>query len=394
MATIPSFERLLLEVHQSLELERNQGTFKKDFSDLGLETKNHQKKLEEMLDAIFRALDMDQAACRDALGNLIEWSNFHKALELHTWTSNADQRQIVWHLLGYSYVPGLARRIALWNLEGAFDKGMPGGEFWFLPHINEATHKLQLPVPSVVRWLLDLLGLPMDQVKNDLGGKRQDEDQDSIERSLYNWLGGKIPRTTSIEHYFPNGAELEFKGTFQPPLVLSEEARFEAAIAFLRRKQLDAEKLRDQIPMTQPGRLEAIIDGSAPDDEKQDFVDLLLVRYAKPSMRLIRQRLLAARMAQDGYRRLLKFLCPGVSETCTDPAINKVLQLLGIFNRVYNLSIYAWKNANSRAQEDTLFESRMMLWEKEEILLSILPSRQATAYKELAAKFTHRFTKL
>jgi len=394
MATIPSFERLLLEVHQSLELERYQGTFKKDFSDLGLETKNHQKKLEEMLDAIFRALDMDPAACHDALGNLIEWSVFHKALELHTWTSNADQRQIVWHLLGYSYVPGLARRIAFWNLEGAFDKGMPGGEFWFLPHLDALTRELQLPVPSVVKWLLDLLGLPMDQAKNGLGGKRQDEDQDSIERSLYNWLDGKIPRTASIEDYFPNGADLEFKGTFQLPLVLSEEARFEAAIAFLHRKQLDAEKLRDQIPKTQPGRLEAIIDGSTSDDEKQDFVELLLVRYAKPSMRLIRQRLLAARMVQDGYRRLLKFLCPDVSETCTDPAKNKILQLFGIFGRVYNLSVGAWKDSNTRTQEDALFESRMLLWEQEEILLSILPSRQVSAYQELAAKLTRRFTKI
>lgn len=87
MATIPSFELLHLEVHQSLELERYQGTFKKDFSALELETKNHQKKQEEMIDAIFRAFDMDPAACQDALRNLIEWSVFHKALELQTWTS-------------------------------------------------------------------------------------------------------------------------------------------------------------------------------------------------------------------------------------------------------------------------------------------------------------------
>jgi len=395
MATIPSFERLLLQIHQSLDLDSYPSKIKAQFADLGLETENHQKKLEEMLDAIFRALDMDPLACRDALQNLMEWSVFQKAVELHTWTSDADERQVLWHMLGYSYAPSLGRRIAFWNLDGAFDKGMPGGEFWFLPHIDPVSRTVQLPVPSVVKWLLDLLDLPMDRAKEQMGDSNNDkEDKDSIERNLYNWLSGNIPRSSTINEYFQPNSELDFRGCFELAPDLPNVLRFTKAFEFISRKGLNAEKLRDQIPMTQPGRIEAILDCSASDEEKQLFVELLLVRYAKPSAKLIRQRFLVARMAQDGYRRLLKELCPGVKESCANPAENKVLQLISIFGASYNATINAWKNSETRDEEDALFESQLPPWDIEDIFLCVLPSRFDSAYKELAAILSRRFAQL
>jgi hypothetical protein len=396
MATIPSFERLLLQIHQSLDLDSYPSKIKAQFADLGLETENHQKKLEEMLDAIFRALDMDPLACRDALQNLMEWSVFQKAVELHTWTSDADERQVLWHMLGYSYAPSLGRRIAFWNLEGAFDKGMPGGEFWFLPHIDPVSRTVKLPVPSVVKWLLDLLDLPMDCAKEQLGGtnKDQEDKKDSIERNLYNWLSGTIPRSSTINEYFQLNSELDFRGCFELAPDLPNVLRLTKAFEFISRKGLNAEKLRDQISMTQPGRIEAILDGSASDEEKQLVVELLLVRYAKPSAKLIRQRFLSARMAQDGYRRLLKRLCPDVKESCANPAENKLLQLISIFGASYNATINAWKNSETRDEEDALFESQLPPWDKEDIFLCVLPSRFDSAYKELAAILSRRFAQL
>lgn len=395
MATIPSFERLLLQIHQSLDLDSYPSKIKAQFADLGLETENHQKKLEEMLDAIFRALDMDPLACRDALQNLMEWSVFQKAVELHTWTSDADERQVLWHMLGYSYAPSLGRRIAFWNLDGAFDKGMPGGEFWFLPHIDPESRTVQLPVPSVVKWLLDLLDLPMDRAKEQMGDSNNDkEDKDSIERNLYNWLSGNIPRSSTINEYFQLNSELDFRGCFELAPDLPNVIRLTKAFEFISRKGLNAEKLRDQIPMTQPGRIEAILDGSASDEEKQLFVELLLVRYAKPSAMLIRQRFLVARMAQDGYRRLLKELCPGVKESCANPAENKLLQLISIFGASYNATINSWKNSETRAEEDALFESLLPACDREDIFLCVLPSRFDSAYKELAAILSRRFAQL
>lgn len=394
MATIPSFEAVLLEIHQSLGLESYPTKIKNDFADLGLKQENYTKKLEEVLDAIFRALDMDGPAHRDASANLMEWTGFHKAVELQTWTEAADQRQVLWHLLGYAYVPGLARRLAFWNLEGAFDEGMPGGQFWFLPQVDPVTKKMSLPVGQVVAWLMDLMDLPMDRAKAGLGGKTG-TDVDSIERNLYHWRNdGQIPQANKIKEYFHDGAKPDFRGVFETAPDLTEEAMFNAALDFVRSKSLDAEALRAQIPMTQYGRLEAILAGSAPDEEKQTFVHRLQARYAKPSMRTIRQRLLVARMVQDGYRRLLKFLCPGVAPTCTDPHENKLLQLVWIFQRIYNLTIEAGKHGDTEAEENAWFESQLPPWDKEEIFLSILPSRRETTYRELGVKFSRRFARL
>jgi hypothetical protein len=395
MATIPSFENILLEIHQSLGVVPYKTEVKKKFDNLGMPTNNHADMADDVLSAIFNSLDMDEPACRDATQCMLEWAGFHKAVELHTWTSNSDQRQVLWHLLGYSYIPALARRIAFWNLEGAFDKGMPGGKFWFLPHLDVTQGKLELPVQQVMDWLDDLLGTPAGKTKSELRGANViDNDQQSMEKTLNSWRNGKLPRVSTIKEYFCNDATLEFNGIFELADDLAEDVKFEAALTFILSKKLSADDLRDQIPMTQDGRLEIILDQSAPDDEKQEFVRMLLTRYAKPSMRTIRQRLLAARMAQDGYRRLLKFLCPGVEETCTDPSQNKLLQLVGIFDTIYNLTVDAWKNSDTRAQEDAQFESRLAPWDKEDIFLSILPSRQDTAYIDLAALLTRRFAKL
>jgi hypothetical protein len=395
MATVPSFEALLLEIHQSMGCPPYQSKVKDNFADLGMDANNHAKMKIDVCDDIFDTLEIDEAGRRDARQNMAEWADFHKAVELETWTSNANQRQVLWHLLGYSYVPALARRIAFWNLDGAFDKGMPGGKFWFLPHINAISGNMELPVPHVIDWLVDLLGTSIGQAKDGLGNKKNTNGyQDSIEKSLGNWKKGLIPRVRSIRDYFPDDATLQFEGIFEVENALPDEARFTEALAFIYRKKLSADDLRDQIPMAQIGRLEAVLDQSAPDDEKLEFVRLLLTRYAKPSMGTIRQRLLVARMVQDGYKRLLGLLCPGVEDTCTDPSQNKLLQLTGIFGTIYNLTVDAWKNSDTLQQEDILFESRLAPWDKADIFLSILPSLKNRSHIALAQLLTRRLAKL
>ena len=395
MATIPSFETLLLEIHQSLDLVPYSSKVKDKFANLGMRNKNHQEMAADVCGAILKSLDMDAAACRDAILGMSEWEGYHKAVELNTWTADADQRQVVWHLLGYCYVPTLARRIAFWNLDGAFDKGMPGGAFWFLPHVNVITGTMELPVPHVVDWLIDLLDCSIG--KAGIGAESPGDgttDRDSIVRNLHNWKNTSIPRVTSINEYFSDDAKLVFKGVFELAEDLAEQVKFEAALAFVQSRNLSADELRDQIPMTQPGRLEAIMDESASDDEKLVFVQALLTRYARPSMAMIRQRLRVARMVQDGYIRLLKFLCPGVQATCTDPSQNKLLQLAGIFGTIYNLTIDAWKNSDTQDEEDILFESRLPPWDKADIFLSILPSIKNEGHLPVADLLTRRFAKL
>jgi hypothetical protein len=395
MATIPSFEAFLLEIHQSLGCPPYQTKVKDKFANLGMPVSNHTKMKDDVSNDIFDRLEMDDGDRSDARKGMVEWEGFHKAVELKTWTSNADQRQVLWHLLGYSYIPALARRIAFWNLEGAFDKGMPGGKFWFLPHLSVAHGRVELPVPQVVDWLVDLLGTSIGQAKAGLGDPNSSDDsQDSIVRNLNNWKKSKIPRTKSFSEYFPDDATLDFKGIFEVEEGLSDDMKFEAGLAFVRQKKLSADDLRDQIPMTQAGRLKAVLDRSASDDEKMAFVQLLQTRYAKPSMGIIRQRLLVARMVQDGYQRLLGFLCPGVDDTCIDPSHNKMLQLAAIFGTIYNLTVDAWKNSDTQQEEDIRFESRLAPWDKEDIFRSILPSQKNRCHIELGNLLTRRLAKL
>ncbi len=149
----------------------------------------------------------------DAIGNLMEFSNAYKSFELKTWTFAADQRQILWALLGHFFIPSLARRVAFWSLGQVLDKGMPGGRFWYLPEHCDINGKssLYLPVAQVVDWLLDLLGMPVEQLA-DRRSEATDGDHEWLRRSLYNWRNDTPIRPDTIQKYFPDNAELVFKG--------------------------------------------------------------------------------------------------------------------------------------------------------------------------------------
>lgn len=400
MALLPSFENILIEVHQSLGLPYDARKKKFAAQEMGLE--QHVKMTAEMLHAVFESLDMDEQARRSAMKNCLEWANFQKNLELKTWTGNASEQQVLWHVLAYAYVPVLARRLAFWDLAGQqrgipFDAGMPGGEFWFLPLWDRVNGKLTLPVPQVIDWLLDLLDPPslqgLDKV---LGKKTVRENPDSnLVRTLQNWRKGSTPKNAGkIDELFPDDAPLYFAGAFPSDESLPLEAQFQATLAFVRPKDLNTDTLQHQIPMS-AARLEPVFNCSAPEDEKQEFVRLIALRYAKPEMQVIRQRLRVARMAQDGYERLLKTLCGSeIEATCADPARNKLLQLIPLFQSIYNLTIAAYQNAGTVEEEDAWFEAHLAPWDQADLLLSIVPSRKKTAHFELSERLTRKFMSL
>jgi len=409
MATIPTLEELLLEVHQSLGLKFEQKD-KDKLPNLKKPLANHLERVQGLLGDIFATLGLDDSACVDAMSNVIEWANFDKTVELDTWTFNADQRQILWLLSGYSYAPALGRRIAFWTLHERLDKGMPGGSFWYLPaeRMRAGERRLVMPVAQVVDWLRDLLGAPMEQARVGLGGQaaqaRQQRIDDakeetdvyaSMARELENWRRGKVPHASTIEKYFPDDAQLAFKGALPASPDLLPPARLQAAIDFVAAKGLDADALRDEIPMTQPGRLEAVLASQAPDDEARQFVELVEERWSAPSMATVRRRLLVARMAQDGYRRLGRFLLgDAFDEDCADPVRNKVLQLVALFKLGYNLTIQAARESDDPVEQDAWFDSQLPPWHKEGIFLAIAPSRHATGARELSELLTRAFLKL
>ena len=97
MAHLPSFEEILTEVHSRFGLKAlpNKGRF----TGYELEVDGHVDRVGQLLLGIFDALELDERARRDATHLIEKLAGILKALELRTWTGNADQKQVLWHLL-------------------------------------------------------------------------------------------------------------------------------------------------------------------------------------------------------------------------------------------------------------------------------------------------------
>ncbi len=392
--TLPSIEAILIEIHQSLGGPPYQTKKKTKFVTGKASLRSHIEMGREVLRTIFDVLGMDDDARSSAEIALFRFGGVYKDLELKTLTFDADQRQVLWMLLGWFYVPGLARHAAFWTLASRMDQHMPVGRFWYLPELREIHGKLSvhLPVAQVLDWLLDLLGMSLEEFADERS-LATDGDHDGLRRTLYNWCKDKVPDLSTIEKYFPDAHTIEFKGAFFPDKTLSPPEHFGAALVFVKRKQLTAARLREEIPMTAAGRLESVFDGSASDEEKATFVRLLSERYAAPSARTIRQYLRFARMVQDGYIRLLRALFPGVEPLCSDPRQNKLLQVFELYKLIYNLSVEAWDRNRDLGEgvENAWFEAKLPPWYACGPLLSILPSQQESSIPRLAYIMSRHF---
>ncbi|XPV75789.1 MAG: ankyrin repeat domain-containing protein [Desulfovibrio sp.] len=396
MNTIPTTEAILLQIHQGLGGKKYQTRKKTKFSTGQADLKTHQEMYREILQDIFTSLALDPEAQNDLFENLLQFTLAYKTVELNTWTFDADQRQIIWMLSAYFYTPGIARHMAFWNLDESLHKGMPGGKFWYLPRTiltDEKQDSVILPLAQVIDWLLDILGMPIEQLADAHSNSTHGE-KDSLRRSLYNWRKKTTIQINTINEYFKDDLELNFHGAFLLDEALTHEEQFTTALEFVERKKLTAAKLREEIPMTDHGQLEDILNKKANQDNQSYFVKCLAERYAIPSLKTIRQRFLIARMIQDGYKRMLKFLCPEVTPLCSDPSKNKLLQLVLIYQHIYNLTVEARIQCREQGEhaENIWFQKKLQPWHATGIYLSILPSLRSTSNQDVAQSLTRHFS--
>ena len=392
MGTLPKIEAVLLEIHQSLGGNTSYSTVQKNkFATGKISISKQSDMMRTILLSIFEKLNVRPESFDAIWQSLTNISNAYKGLELKTWTFNADQKQINWMLLTHFLVPGLARFSAFQAIETPFDKGMPGGRFWYLPELVESDgdKKLVLPVPQVVDWLTDLLGTDVSNVAN----HSLDIDIQNLRRSLCNWKNGtNTIRYSSIYEYFPEGISLDFEGAFTLDETITLDEQFNQALAFINKKNLNAQKLKFELPLSEE-ILTDILQGNGNEEEKIRLIECLFDRYSAPSIEIIRQRLVVASVVQDIYHRLVKSQCPGVDKYCVDPQKNKVLQLFALYKGIYNLTIEAWKNCRDKGElsEDMWFEAHLSEWDKQSIFLSILPSGKETGIDELATYLSYSF---
>tara|TARA_R110001599_G_scaffold349587_1_gene578128 strand:+ start:6259 stop:9018 length:2760 start_codon:yes stop_codon:yes gene_type:complete len=401
MAAFPSIETVLMEIHQSLGLKQDQTKIKRKFSTGNMRLAEHTVMGERILREIFDELEFDGQARADFMTNLTELGNALKGLECNTWTFRADEEQVLWVLLGYFFIPGIARHTAFWNLHGNLDQGMPRGSFWYLPEPRTTSEgmEIDLPVKQVVDWLADLAGGSIESLSLARAGAKSGKGQDDFDtftRTLYNWRNSTLPYHDKIYQFFPDDLAIPFEGTFEIDEAQPAAHQFDAAVAFLKSRELDDNKdaLRRELAMGNDNDVKRIIDGQATESEKELLVRLVADRYQKPTAKIIRQRLLFARLMQDGYDRLLKKLCPGVDKLCSDFEQNKLLQILASYKHVYNLTIEAWRNFRSsgEAAENAWFEAQLEPWDANTLYLSILPSKRDTGNLELAQLLTQLFS--
>lgn len=399
MAAIPSIEAHLVQLHKCLRLpaqERLKTEDRRKYSDLGLTLEKHERLTRHFIDEILASLGTGEAESAFVIRHFLDWANFYKAVQMHTWTARASLTQVVWHLAANVHAPSLGRYLAFWAMDGALGQGMPGGRFWFLPTVGATDGPIQEPVPKVLDWLLDLYGAPAAKLSEVLGeGAGASHDKaDSFARNLSNWRKDSLYARTIEEMFsedFDRSTELRFRGTFEvdPSLPVLEQAA--AARDFVQAKGLTPEILRDEIPMTAPGRIEAVLQGEAPPEEIQRFVNLLRDRYTRPCARVIRRRLRVALMCQQVYRELCSLF--GVKHDDSDLSSNKVLQLAAILSRSYNLTVEARNAAGDKGEEaeNRYFEARLLPWESLGQFMGVLPSRKGRAAPDVGAHLTRIF---
>ena len=405
MAHLPTFEEILSEVYVCLGLGALPS--KSRFTGYKMEVDGHVDRIQSLLQQIFDALELDECARRDALRVVEKLGGILKAIELKTWTGNASQQQVLWHTLACIHVPVWARNFAFWSLHNVerdlppMDAGMPGGEFWFLPTQSQKTSKLEMPLAKVLAWLLDLLEEPsLASGASRLAGdafKGSEVDPESLTRKLRYWCTTYKPQSADeIDKLFPEGLDLFFPGALPSAKDKTPDEQFENALKLIvDRRKLSVEQLSEQIPMT-PERLRLVFDGSASEKENETFVCDVAIRYAAPDMATVRQRLRVARLVQAGYQDLVKYLCPDLQpEQAHDPRQNKVLQLISLFETIYNKSIQAWHYGNTEAEQDAWFEAQFPPLSFYDRLLVIQPSLDwETRVPLLAERLTRHFLTL
>ena len=393
MATFPSFDLMLLKVHQGFGCPTKFSTSqKRAFIDFRQPLNVYVEMKVKIVTEITQALGVESLDKADEVLNyLVDMENGYLRLVNNVWTFEADERQILWEVLAWEIVPYLARRVAFASLGKVLDGGMPGGRFWYLPGVAPGKEEgpLELPVTQVLNWFMDLVGRPLEQVADDISRSSSDNDLgESFLRSFNNWRSGRsTPEISKIEQYFNDGIEIRFDNVFELREGVDALAQCDDAVQYVNKRGLGERELVHEIPMTAEGRIGSVLNGSASDNEKKCFVMCVERRYSKPSMKLVRQRLRMARMFQDGYVALLKYLCPGVSPVCLDYEKNKVMQLVDMYRTLANFTNEAWlkKRDEGVDAENAYFENLLMPYDRYGRYASIMVS-----LGPLGEKFTHQ----
>lgn len=359
MASVPTFETLLIEIRKSFGLplpkERNKFTqFKASEQSHRAQFANFKNDLVENLNLI----------PRDALAlesQMQDWSAMSLKLGQSIWGGLVSQPQLLWLLATHIYIPCFARLVAFWQHEEIMDEGMPAHRFWYLP--EEINGELQLPMTQVWNWLEDLVFDPSNNLEKQIYGAETADStsvrlgisKEHFNRTLLNWKKATGKETASlIKTYFADDLKIEFKGTVEHDKNKSLEESFIHAINILKEKGYTGKTLYPEIQLENEKVVGEILAGDCSEDLKKRFLNLIYIRFSRPSNQKIIFLFSIAQACQNAYVRFGRLIeGKTFNSTNSNPNENKLIQIISIFKCIYNLSYDTTSSANSPKIDDT-----------------------------------------
>lgn len=345
MAKIRKIEELIVELQKAFGIDRLSSIDKKKLLDVDLDNKEFNLMIQEMIDSILDELDLSSANAPYFLENILEIINRCNEINRHIYTMNAEQKYIDWLYTGFVYIPLFAHLFASMQSDNKLDKGMPGHLFWYLPLWNPKTQKTSWPINNVMKWLSDILGDTTDAEKYSPLCNGEEDKLDTIIRTLKNWeQTSTIPKSSKqIKEVFRDNVTLNFRGSFNLPIDIELKEQIIYTVQFIKQKSLadveiceefclkieDWESLRrinEQNELPEP--LQSVA---------EYFIHRIKERYQKPSISLIRQRLLIARASQHICKKINSYFSePKQIKNSVDQLSPQSLQLINLFQFTYN----------------------------------------------------------
>lgn len=348
MAAIPNVEEIIYFISKTVLQSSSKD--KQKFINQKLNVESQNRKQQELLGDVIKIFRPEAHTEAAVWGNFNHWRGFNRKLEKRVEVLGASSKSTVWVMLNFIYIPYLARQFGFWNYHEKVDEGMPGGKFWFLPDLDVEKKEIVLPITSVLDWLMDLVGCKdIGQFAKCIADNSPDyEKYESLIKNIRKaYAGQSEPHLNTVYQILEALKDIDFLGVF-PDIGVEDRAgvtndelvgRIDEVAEFMRRKGLNADKLKHQIP-PRPAEISKILEGKASKKDTISFIMHMYERYRKPDPDKVRAMLQIARASQLAFSEANKFFSKEKKDLFViDGFGNKALQLANMFKEVYNCTV-------------------------------------------------------
>lgn len=212
MSPLPNFAKALLTTSSLFASPGWQAAERERFAAMNMRLETYEKRCSELLDNMRDALSLspDSDLWKDFKRQLYHFGTTLDAYALHTVTFGADGRQVLW-VIGRDVAPALGRTWGFWCLDEPIMPDLPGGNLWFLPHVDpDHSGRLVLPVEVIARWWRGLLAGPIEAI--------WEEEGDDRHRTFQTWLAGKAtPTPRKLEEWYSDDRKFRYRADIPNP---------------------------------------------------------------------------------------------------------------------------------------------------------------------------------